>query len=346
MLVCNMKIAVLSFGIGTTLVASFSVPSPLLKIPSYRNEHGQRLKTRVSAEILPSEVEIKLTDVEAEIIANNVKEIFRVPYLPDVVENVVVKEVILAFMKAGPVTLPPGVFNKLILGEGSANDLTDAVIYAISDEIDIPIISREVQNSIVKTVCSVMFSDPDPMSGKVKRQMAGRAVRDASHANSKIELAKKLDQMIDVPFISKKTKQNLELELVDIASSAFENLVPQSIKDVLEASSPDELQDVRLNIIDRLNKQIDIPFKSEEEEGVYFEIMVDFLLDRYGLAKGSKNPADELKDVLHKLEKVEVELEAQRIVDLKKEKEYLTKQNSLLARKKELSDILKGKKEE
>ena len=64
--------------------------------------------------------------------------------------------------------------------------------------------------------------------------------------------------------------------------------MPEEVREMLQTSSPSELREVRKNLILRLNEMIDIPFKSEVEEEQYIENVVDFLLRRYGLEKGTK----------------------------------------------------------
>lgn len=51
-------------------------------------------------------------------------------------------------------------------------------------------------------------------------------------------------------------------------------------------------------------------------------------------------PADELEDIEHELECVEIQIEAQRVVNAGKEEDFKNKQKSLDKRKKELSEIL------
>ena len=91
--------------------------------------------------------------------------------------------------------------------------------------------------------------------------------------------------MIDVPLMNEKLEQEVFLKLARSISGAFEQLVPLEMRDLLTHSSPEELQEARQNLIDRLNEKIDIPFKTEQKERKYFVVIVDFLLKRYGLLK-------------------------------------------------------------
>ena len=170
--------------------------------------------------------------------------------------------------------------------------------------------------------------------------MAVRAMRDSLNANSSVEFATKLNDMIDIPFVTDEKEQKMAQHIVDTASNLFDTLVPEEVREMLQTSSPSELREVRKNLILRLNEMIDIPFKSEEEEEQYIENVVDFLLRRYGLEKGTKFPAEELEDIEHELECVEIQIEAQRVVNAEKEEDLKNKQKSLEKRKKELSEIL------
>jgi hypothetical protein len=260
------------------------------------------------------------------------------PMVPNAIEKIVVKQIIMLFIEVAPFALPEGVFHQLISGEQDFDAVNEEMISAINDRINVPIISDDVQSFIVENICTVMFSSAS--SKKVRRQMFVRGIRDSLNANSSVEFATKLNTMIDVPYVSEDTEQIMAESIVDSASSVFETLIPESIRDLLQNTSPEELREVRSNLIVRLNGMINIPFKSEEAEAVYFEKVVDFLLKRYGLAKGTKSPVEELEDVDLELEYVEIQLEAQRIVNAQKEEDFLEKQKALVKRKVELSTLV------
>lgn len=284
-------------------------------------------------------MKVQITELEAELIARNLREMIDLPMVPNSIEKLVVKQVIMELIEVAPLALPEGVFNQLISGEQDFDAFTEESIREINDRINVPIISDAVQSFIVENICNVMFSSAS--TKKVRRQMFVRGVRDSLNADSSVEFATKLNTMIDVPYVSESTEQKMAEKIVDSASNAFEKLIPESIRDLLQNTSPEELREVRSNLIVRLNGMINIPFKSEKEEAVYFEKVVDFLLKRYGLAKGTKSPVDEMEDVDHELEAVEIQLEAQRMVNKQKEEAFLEKQRALVKRKAELSKLVK-----
>lgn len=271
-------------------------------------------------------------------IARNLREMIDLPMVPNPIEKAIVKQVIMAFVEVAPVALPEGMFNQLVSGEQDLDAFNEEFINEINDRICIPIISKDVQYFIVQNVCTVLFSSAS--TKKVRRQMAVRAMRDSLNANSSVEFATKLNDMIDIPFVTDEKEQKMAQHIVDTASNLFDTLVPEEVREMLQTSSPSELREVRKNLILRLNEMIDIPFKSEAEEEQYIENVVDFLLRRYGLEKGTKFPAEELEDIEHELECVEIQIEAQRVVNAEKEEDFKNKQKSLEKRKKELSEIL------
>jgi hypothetical protein len=275
---------------------------------------------------------VQITELEAELIARSLDKMIDLPMVPNAIEKLVVKQVIMAFVEDAPRSLPAGVFNQLISGEQDVGAFfTEEVVREINDRICVPIISKDVQNFIVENICTVMFSSAS--ARKVRRHMFGRALRDSLNADSKVQFATKLNSMIDVPFVSERNEQEIAQTIVDSASDVFETLIPESIRDVLQNTSPEELREVRKNLIVRLNGMINIPFNSEEDEAVYFEKLVDFLLERYGLEKGTKSPAEELEDMNYELESVEIQLEAQRIVNAQKKEALLVKQRALIKRR-------------
>jgi len=65
--------------------------------------------------------------------------------------------------------------------------------------------------------------------------------------DSNVEFAMKLNTMIDVSFVSEKKEQEFAEKIVRVASASnlFENIVPESVRDVLQTTSPEELREVR-----------------------------------------------------------------------------------------------------
>jgi len=114
----------------------------------------------------------------------------------------------------------------------------------------------------------------------------------------------------------------------------------QGSNTILQSSSPDELKEVRINLITRMNESIDIPFIDEKQEQVYCTIIVDFHLKKYGLAKGTNQPHEELMDVEYEIEGTQIQLEAQRAVNTEKEADFVNKLENLEKRKKELFSVL------
>jgi len=281
---------------------------------------------------------VELTESEIEVIARNLKETIDFPFLPNALEQQIIKAALTSFTKIAPVALPEGLFQELVSGNQDWDNVREEVIHILNDEICIPIISRKVQDQIIDSICTVMFTSKSEKSAK--RQMLGRALQTTLNQDSEDEFATMLNDMIDIPFMSEKKEQKVALKLARSINKAFETLVPEAMRKMLMNSSPEELQEARLNLIDRMNEKIDIPFKSEEKERVYFVSIVDILLKRYGLAKGTKMPEEELVDIGKELDIVEVELEVQEAIYKRTMEELAAKKNSMYARKAELEKLV------
>ena len=281
-----------------------------------------------------------LTDTEIELIARNLKETVDFPFLPNVLEKQIIKGVLTEFCKLGPVALPKGLFEELVSGNQDWENVKEEVIHDLNDVICIPIVSRDVQDKIVDSVCTVMFTSKSEKAAR--RQMIGRALQNTLNQDSDEEVATMLNNMVDIPMMNEEQEQVLMLKLVKKINKAFETMVPEDMREILTHSSPEDLREARTHLIDRLNEKIDIPFKTEEEERVYFSSIVDFLLKRYGLAKGTKAPWEELEDVEKELDMVDVELEVQESIYHKKLDELEAKKKSLASRKAELQKKVKS----
>ena len=66
---------------------------------------------------------VTITDVEAELIAQKIREesLIDIPMVPGFMEKVVVEQGLKAILEVGPVVLPRDVFNRLVSGEGGGD---------------------------------------------------------------------------------------------------------------------------------------------------------------------------------------------------------------------------------
>lgn len=283
----------------------------------------------------PEEHSVNLAAPQIELIARRLKGTIDIPFLNNALEQNIIQAALTSFCEVAPVALPEDLFRDLVNGKKNFNLVKEDVIQIINDEICIPIIPRKVQDQIVGTICTVMFT-PEA----AQKKMVGRAVRDTLSEFSEEEFATMLNEMIDVPLMNEDQEQKIALKLAGSITDAFETLVPESMRDILTNTSPEELQEARQNLIDRLNEKVDIPFKSEAEERKYFVIIVDFLLKRYGLDKGTKLPQEEFKDVSRELDLLTVELELFEASTSEKLELMKTKHSTLTTRKAELGEML------
>ena len=192
-----------------------------------------------------------------------------------------------------------------------------------------PLISKEVQDKIVDTICKVMFTSSSLKT--VRRKMVVRHARHALNTGSREELATKLNDMVDIPLVDDGTEQKAAEKLIDTVCDALERVVPGPVQDLLQTSSPEELRDVRKNLVARVNKVVDVPWVSEQQEREAIRAIVDFWLNYYGLGEGTQTPEEKKAQLEYQLDCVAVELEAQRIVAQDIEADLLEKQAKLTA---------------
>ncbi len=279
---------------------------------------------------------VKITDIEAEMIAKRLREMVDIPGIPDAIERPLVEQVIKAIIHVTPLVLPEEIFNRLIAGDSRIEGVTEATIRQINDEIYIPIISRDVQKYLVEKICKILF-DVETDFETVRRQMVARALREVFNADSRVSLATALNENVDIPLVSEENEQIVAEKLVDVCFDILEAFIPTPIRDILESTSPEELYEVRNNMVDRLAERIDIPFANEEEERKTLRSIVDFFLSFYGLSEGTKTPAEQLTEVEYKLKCTEIELEAFQEVSKEKIKMMKQKRAALEKKRRELT---------
>jgi len=286
--------------------------------------------------------DVTITRVEAELIARKLRGIIDIPGIPNIIEKPVVEQAILAFIEVCPLVLPEGVFNRLIAGEAGANGVSEAIIRQINDSIYIPVLSREAQNAVVEQLCSALFS-PNNNFETVRRQMVARALQEVFNADSRIVLATKLNENVDIPLLSEDKEQAIAEKLVNVCFDLLEAFVPATIRDLLQNTSPEEIQEVRNSMVTRLADKIDIPFTSEDQEEKALRYIVDFFLAFYGLEEGTKNPEEQFAAVDHELKCVELELEAFQEISAEKIKKMKDQRASLKKKKNAIVKTLNGR---
>jgi len=263
-----------------------------------------------SQEITVTDVEdppVALSEMEIRMLSKKLKSTFPIPHMPPMMEYQIIKLVITQVCKVAPIALPEGVFVSLVAGDIEWASVEVEVLKALNDEICIPLVPKATQDKLVNGICVILFA-PESET-KHRRKLLARHVQSALNEDSEEEFADMLDSMIDIPLIGREKNHAIALKLAKSIHNVFETLVPEPMRDVLTHSSPEELREARTNLVNRLNEKIDIPFKSEEEEEVYFKLIVDVLLKRYGLEKGAMMPKEEMKYVNHQLALLEEELD-------------------------------------
>lgn len=297
--------------------------------------------TTCSASKTPEKGQVKITDVEAELIARKLQGMIDIPGIPNIIEKPVVEQAIKAFIEVCPLVLPEGVFNRLIAGEAGANGVSEAIIRQISDAIYIPILSKEAQNAIVEQLCMILFTPSN--FDAVRRKMLARAAREVFNADSRVLLATQLNKYVDIPLLSEDKEQVVAEMLVNTCFDLLEKFIPPPIRAMLENTSPKELQEVRRTMVVRLAERIDIPFASEEKEELALTYIVDFFLEFYGLQEGTKTPEEELVDLEHELKCLELELEAFEEISAEKIVKMKDRKNAMAQKQREIAkSIRKG----
>jgi len=144
------------------------------------------------------------------------------------------------------------------------------------------------------SICSVLFTNSNSKNSKkytAEHQILDRAFQTKANLHQDSEgdlyLAVLLNGMIEIPFSFRNEAQQKKraLEIARKMNIVFETFVPESMRAMLQNTTPEELQKYRSSLIIKMNEHVGIPFKtkSEEEERLKFAALVDFLLQRYGL---------------------------------------------------------------
>mmetsp|Transcript_138236 Transcript_138236/g.257984 ORF Transcript_138236/g.257984 Transcript_138236/m.257984 type:complete len:380 (+) Transcript_138236:31-1170(+) len=267
-----------------------------------------------------------ITEVEAEVIAKNFREMYDIPLLPNPLERVVVKQMIVQLDKLYPLVLDDDTYMSLIGDRQKWDEVQEAVIKDLNDRIDLPIISKELQDDICEKICSIIFTSAT--AKKVRRKMFFRATRDVFNTDKK-QLATEFNEKLDIPLVAEKTEQWIAEKMIDVMFGVINTVLPDELIDLLQSTTPEELAVVRQNLIETVNAKIDIPFRDEEQEKKAITAVVDFFLKRWGLFEIEVlTPEEQVKALQFKLDCIEVELDAAETVFTQKKEAFLTQKTS------------------
>jgi hypothetical protein len=100
-------------------------------------------------------------------------------------------------------------------------------------------------------------------------------------AEKRKALATKLNGMIDVPFLNESQEQMIAESLINAIIAPLESAIPtDSEMTTLARSSGEETmqKSVKQQVVEKMNKKIDIPGLSEAHEAVLFGMVVDCVL--------------------------------------------------------------------
>lgn len=264
-----------------------------------------------------------------------------IPGIPNAIEKPILEQLIKAFIKACPLVLPEGVFNKLVAGEAGSAGVEQAVIRKLNEEIYIPLISRETQNEIVETMCNVFFTSTGLAA--VRRQMVARSLRAVANDETRGKLASELNAMVDIPILNEDQEQALAEKFIDMCVHLLDTFIPAPIRKILDTTSPDELKEIRNTLVKRLGERIDLPWSSKESEEKAIRHVVDSFLAFYGLQDGTKNADELLDETKHELKICAIKLEAHQENSYDTEQKMLAQIAKLKQKEKQLSRELHGR---
>ena len=96
-------------------------------------------------------------------------------------------------------------------------------------------------------------------------------------------LATQLNKLIDIPFLDESGEQAAIEKLLDAILGPLESVAPAQEEIASAAGNPEKEKDMKSAMVDRVNKMINIPFASEEQEAMALGLIVDyFMKDKMG----------------------------------------------------------------
>ncbi len=253
------------------------------------------------------------------------------------IEKPILQLIVKSFVKQCSLVLPEDVFNKLISGDGSGGGMYQfegEVIRQISDQIYIPIISKERQNQVIEVMCKIFFTDNGFV--EVRHKIVDRSVRAMNDASYRSKIATQLNSIVNIPLLNESQEQVMAEKFINGCFQTLELFIPSPIRDILKSSSQSdvELGEIRNNLVDRLNEKVNLPWASEDDEKKAFHFIIDMFLSYYGLDDTAKSPEEIIRDIEHQLKMSAIELEAHQEHSHDKEKRLIAKIAALKEKRK------------
>lgn len=106
-------------------------------------------------------------------------------------------------------------------------------------------------------------------------------------------IADKLNQKINIPIVGEKFEKKLIVKGLEKVNAELEDHLPpewaqllDDVSDGIEPGSPADLASIKKNLVDFLNKKINIPIIGENAEAKLLSMAIDIIFD--ALQKGHK----------------------------------------------------------
>lgn len=250
---------------------------------------------------------LSFTDATVGVIAAEVQKSVFLPGVPTIIVHWLVRKIVetmankLSFetqvelttmIEKGP---PTGKDNPGLVGKDlgytkkNIQELAEKISTEIAPEITIPFVDKEKEEATIRDIVNLLLTRR-LTSGAQKRLETLEFVVDGGKLlldeEGREQLAKKLSEEVDVPFLSEEREQKILLEAVSMTANIIEDTVPASLlefMDGLELEDADGFGDMKAKLVERLdNVHLPGAFKlvPKAAKTWVFKKVVDRLLEK------------------------------------------------------------------
>ena len=200
--------------------------------------------------------------------------------------------------------------------------LADQMATELASKVDTPMLDDATELLVLQQMLRVLVkrlgsTDENDKERAVLLAATGlRTSRDLLQDGSSREgLVKKLAAGIDIPLLDKDQEIQLVRVAVDACASTLEKVLPPGLLEALQGESQETIDKMKLYTVENVNRLLDIPGLSDEQQREILESLVNIVVDYYlgGVDSDgnavNKSPKEQLRLLREKRDRIALEEE-------------------------------------
>lgn len=162
------------------------------------------------------------------------------------------------------------------------DSISEAVVTELNGKLDLPFLDEEQERDLLFKITRNILHVTTTSKSEFAEKAINASVktgRQLLNDDSRAALVKHINESVDIPFLSETQEQQLLKSALDSYAGTLSTLLPDGLEKHLKGESPAGLKNMKKQLINRLNKNINIPGLSETQERWLIAKLIDTIID-------------------------------------------------------------------